>query len=252
MIKIDTINKLTRTYCCFGNERLLLVAKSGSSLHVFTLTKKVFGSQALQSNCCTSLGPFQKTRTLAETLVWRKVIWMLKYELKQGNVRQDQNYLKWNWDGWKALHISVVRGKDVMDHEWDDPQLLPWPERFASLRLASISFKNWTGEIFEPIWEFLTILMYVNVDVHLFVILLCYTFMFSPFFIDISFLAFWNSHRMQRIRPRSWTGGAHNELLRTHLFSTEYFDTLVLLANAACKLLAAISVDLIRSLTMWL
>lgn len=47
-----------------------------------------------------------------------------------------------------ALRIFVVRGKDVMDHEWDDPQLLPWPERFASLRLASIPFKNWTGEIF--------------------------------------------------------------------------------------------------------
>ena len=70
--------------------------------------------------------------------------------------------------------------------------------------------------------------------------------------IYISFLAFRNNHRMQSIRPRSWTAWAHNELVRTHLFSTEYFDTLVLLANAACKLLAAISVDLIRSRTVWL
>lgn len=75
-----------------------------------------------------------------------------------------------------ALRIFVVRGKDVMDHEWDDPQLLPWPERFAILRLASIPFKKLDR------WD---ILMYVNVCAsfcHL-IMLYSYTFMFSPFFI---------------------------------------------------------------------
>ena len=57
-----------------------------------------------------------------------------------------------SWEFWapgkrKSTHQTRVpvhrldRGKDVMDHEWDDPQLLSWPQRILN--------GKWMGDIHE-------------------------------------------------------------------------------------------------------